>query len=119
MKKWALGLFILVLAIFFTVLPAPSAYAARTTVVISVSIGGGVVVGMTAWFIHIAFTQRIAQSPAKPGPVIQQMETSFKGLRSKDLGWPHAVQASWHDSLSPRNEAPRGIPLIRLLEVPW
>lgn len=118
-RGWALALVGVLLVAGWSGRPA---HAGDTTVVISVSIGGGVAIGMAAWFLHITFSERIARMDREPKP--EEPAGLLGGLSGPAA--PGRAADPWFDRGIPPEEAvtpPPGVHdpgvRVRFLNVSW
>ena len=112
--------FIVMLALLL--LSGRTAQAGNTTVVVSVSVGGGMAVGAVGWFIYLTYSERIAHLQKQPESVAMT-NTVGKGL---DLhrGKPGWIEENWKLMQGPglldrENVPPSQAAFVRFLEFSW
>lgn len=114
---------VLLATIALLFLPGRPALAGNTTVVISVSIGGGVAVGMVGWFIHLTYSQRVARTHPQPHTLSMQGKTQGEGLGLYESG-PGGLTddkvflptpGRWETDHSP----PKQTAFIRFVDLRW
>jgi hypothetical protein len=118
---------VLIVAIVLLFIPCRIALAGNTTVVVSVSIGGGVAVGMVGWFIHLTYSQRVAQAHPPSHGLSGQARTPGEALGLDDLrstwnrpwnrndaGFPSVLGTRAAENMPPEQTA-----FIRFVEIPW
>ena len=74
---------IFALAIFL-LLPVHTAHAVRTTIVISISVGGGVTVGAVAWYFFLSYSEQVTDSQEEPALASAQADSDSEGNRLKN-----------------------------------
>ena len=114
---------VLIITIAMLFVPGRTAQAGNTTVVISVSIGGGVAVGMVGWFIHLTYSQRVARAHPQSHALSAQAGTQGEGLNLDGLrpGWnrDEMVFSSTPWPGASKNMPPERTAFIRFVELPW
>ncbi|MCI0526415.1 MAG: hypothetical protein L0Y56_03045 [Nitrospira sp.] len=114
---------VVIVTIVLLFVPERTAQASNTTVVISVSIGGGVAVGMVGWFIHLTYSQRVAQADQKPHTLSAQAETPREVLGQDSL-WSEWNRDKMVFPPTPwlggsEDTPPKQTAFIRFVEFPW
>lgn len=114
---------VLIMTIVLFFIPDRIAQAANTTVVISVSIGGGVAVGMVGWFIHLTYSQRVARAYLQPHTLSAQSgrQGEVLSLDGSHLEWnrKERVFPFAPGLMAAENMPPEQTTFIRLVELPW
>ncbi len=114
---------VLIVTIVLLFIPCRIAQAGNTTVVISVSIGGGVAVGMVGWFIHLTYSQRVARTHPPSHGLSGQAGTlggvlGLDGLRTQwnrnEVVFPSTFGFRDSEDMPPKQTA-----FIRFVELPW
>jgi hypothetical protein len=106
----------LIVAIVLLFMPGRMAQAADTTLVISVSIGGGVAVGMVGWLIHLTYSQRVAHDQPQPYGFSARAGTGGEAL---NLGGLQSGLNKNQAVFLSENSPPERTAIIRLVELPW
>jgi hypothetical protein len=113
---------VLMVTIAFLFIPCRTVQAGNTTVVISVSLGGGVAVGMVGWFIHLTYSQRVARAhppsyglsgEAELGKRLNLDDLRTRGNRI-EVVFPSTLELRDSEDMPSKQTA-----FIRFVELPW